>query len=125
MQRDDRLPDAHAMAIKAFAVPGEPLLSQERHADPQDLILIEHPVIFARHAAALTPLMHEFRRLRTGGPLEKSRTVLKAMLSRDRPYRILRQTISKRPHSPLDIQYWGTTPYKLDSGAIKFSLRPH
>jgi hypothetical protein len=47
------------------------------------------------------------------------------MLSRDRPYRILRKTVSKRPHSPLDIQYWSTTPYKLDAGAMKFSLRPH
>jgi hypothetical protein len=125
IQRDDRLPDAHGMAIKVFDVAGEKLLEHERQAETQDLILIDHPVFFARDVAEMVPLMHEYRRLRTGGPLEKSRTVLKAMLSRDQPYRILRQTISKRPHSPLDIQYWSTTPYKLDARAIKFSLRPH
>ena len=112
------------MAIKLLDVSGEKLLEHEQHAETQDFVLIDHPVFFARNVAEMLPLMRDFRRLMTGGPLERTRTLLKALFSLRQPFRILRKAGAKRPHSPLDIQYWSTTPYLLGEAAIKFSLRP-
>ena len=98
-QRDDQLPDGHGMAIKLLDVPGEKILEQERHAETQDFILIDHPVFFARNVAEMLPLMRDFRRLMTGGPIEKSRTLLKILSSPRRPFRILRKAGAKRPMS--------------------------
>jgi hypothetical protein len=123
-QTNDELPDGHGMAIKLFGVEGEKLLEAERHATTHDFILIDHPVFFARNVADMVALMHDFRRLMLGGAAAKALTVLKAAASLDYRFRLLRRAGAKRPHSPLDIQYWSTTPFKLGGGAMKFSLRP-
>jgi hypothetical protein len=123
-QRDDRLPDGHGMAIKLVGVEGEKLLAADGAATTQDFVLIDHPVFFARGVADLVPLARDFQRLMLGGPVQKAGTVLIAMLSSDRRFRLLRQAGAKRPDNPLEVQYWSTTPYKLGEGAMKFSLRP-
>jgi hypothetical protein len=123
-QRDDRLPDGHGMAIKLLEVDGEKILAEKREAETQDFVLIDHPVFFARNVADLLPLVHDFERLMLGGPIAKARVALKAMISRDHRFRLLRQAGAKRPDNPLQIQYWSTTPFKLGGTAMKFSLRP-
>lgn len=123
-QRDDRLPDGHGMGIKVVGVGGEKLLEHERTAQTQDFVLIDHPVFFAKGVADFLPLARDFQRLMLGGMFAKIRGALKGALSRDRRYRLLRQAGAKRPHDPLEIQYWSTTPFKFGPGAAKFSLRP-
>lgn len=123
-QRDDRLPDGHGMALKLLEVDGPRLMPNDLSARTQDFILIDHPVFFARDVADLVPLVRHYERLMTGGMLAKAKTVLAGMLSRDRRFKLLRQAGAKRPESPLQIQYWSTTPYRLGKSAMKFSLRP-
>jgi hypothetical protein len=124
-QHDDRLPDGHGAAIKLLNVKGEKLLDAERGAETQDFVFIDHPVFFAKDVADLLPLVRDFQRLIVGGVIDKSRTVLKGMLSRDHRFRLLRRAGAKRPDNPLEIRYWSTTPFKFGDGAVKFSLRPH
>lgn len=121
---DDRFADAHGMAIKLLGVEGPKLLEYERNAKTQDLVLIDHPVFFAKNVADLLPLMRDFRRLTIGGMTDKARTAIKALLSPDYRFRLLRRTVAKWAESPLAIQYWSTTPLKLGDNAMKVSLRP-
>lgn len=123
-QRDDRLPDGHGMGIKLVGVGGERLPGEQPEAQTQDFVLVDHPVFFAKDAADLVPLIHDFRRLMIGGVTGKIRTVFKAMFSRDPRFRLLRKMGAKRPDSPLEIQYWSTTPMKFGDGAAKISLLP-
>jgi hypothetical protein len=81
-------------------------------------------VFFVRNVADFIPLAHDFRRLMIGGIFGKARTVVKAALSRDYRFRLLRKVAAKRPNSPLGIQYWSTTPSRFGEGAMKFALRP-
>ena len=124
-QPDDRLPDAHGMAIKVLGVEGHKLLESERTATTQDFLLVDHPVFFVKNVADFIPLAHDYRRLMIGGILSKVRTGLKAALSRDYRFRLLRKVVAKRPNSPLEIQYWSTTPSRFGTAAMKFTLRPH
>lgn len=123
-QLDDRLPDAHGMAIKLLGVEGEKLIAADRNAQTQDFIMIDHPVFFVRNVADYVPLMKDFRRLAMGNIFSKGATGLKFLLSQNYKHRILRKTATKRPDSPLAIQYWSTTPSKLGPLAMKFSARP-
>lgn len=123
-QQNDQLPDGHGMAVKVFDVPGQKLLAGQASASTHDFLFVDHPVFFARDVADMIPMMQHFRRLMTGGVLVKAQTVFTAVASRDHRFRIVRQMASKRPHSPLEIQYWSTTPFKFGDGAAKFSVRP-
>ena len=122
-QSDDRLPDAHGMAIKLLGVDGEKVLATEKNARTQDFIMIDHPVFFVRNVADYVPLMRDFRRLSMGNMFSKGATGLKFLFSPNYKHRILRQTAAKRPDSPLAIRYWSTTPSKLGPLAMKFSAR--
>ena len=123
-QRDDSKPDVHGMAIKLLGVEGEKVLESEKDAQTQDFLLIDHPVFFIRNVAGYVPFMKDFRSIITGGILSKICTGLKFLLSPYQQFRILRAAGSKRPDSPLGIQYWSTTPIKLGPLAVKFSARP-
>jgi hypothetical protein len=123
-QTNDRLPDAHGMAIKLLDVDGMKALSEEDDPKTHDLVMIDHPVFFAKNVTDLIPLLRDFRKLLAGGLARKVQTGFKALFSRDYRFRLLRQTVAKRPDSPLTVQYWSTTPYRFGAGAVKFSARP-
>ena len=122
---DDRRADAHGMAIKLVGVAGEKLLEDERDASTQDFILIDHPIFFIKDVADYVPFMEDFRRLRSPG-LTPGKIIagLKLFLSPDYKWRLLRATGSKKPDSPLRIQYWSTTPSRLGPSAVKYTARP-
>ena len=54
--RADAKGDARGMAIKLLGVPGEKILSDERDAQTQDFIMINHPVFFIDDAASYLAL---------------------------------------------------------------------
>jgi hypothetical protein len=122
---DDRRADAHGMAIKLVGVLGEKLLEDERDAPTQDFVLIDHPVFFIKDVADYVPFMEDFRRLRSPG-LTPGKIIagIKLFLSPDYRWRLLRATGSKKPDSPLRIQYWSTTPSRLGPSAVKYTGRP-
>jgi hypothetical protein len=123
--RDDRQADAHGMAIKLLGVPGEKLLEDEADATTLDFVLIDHPVFFIRDVADYVPFMEDFRRLKSPGfSLGKIAAGLKLLTSPDYKWRLLRATGSKKPESPLRIDYWSTTPSSLGPLAVKYRARP-
>jgi Catalase len=122
---DDREGDAHGMAIKLLNVEGEKLLEDEKSALTQDFVLIDHPVFFIKNVADYVPFMQDFRNLRAAGlTLGKVVAGIKLFVSPDYKWRLLRATGSKKPDSPLRIQYWSTTPSRLGPVAVKYSARP-
>jgi hypothetical protein len=122
---DDRQPDAHGMAIKLVGVPGAKLLDDEKDATTQDFVLIDHPVFFIKNVADYVPFMEDFRRLKSSGlSLGKIAAGFKFLFSRDYIWKLLRETGSKKPDSPLRITYWSTTPSKLGDLAVKYRATP-
>jgi hypothetical protein len=122
---DDRQGDAHGMAIKLLGVPGEKLLEDEKDATTQDFILFDHPVFFIRNIADYAPFMEDFRNLKSSTlTFGKIISAIKLFFSPDYKWRLLRATGSKKPDSPLRIDYWSTTPSKLGPHAVKFRTRP-
>jgi hypothetical protein len=122
---DDRQGDAHGMAIKLLGVPGEKLLEDEKDATTQDFVLFDNPVFFIRNIADYAPFMEDFRNLKSATlTFGKIISAIKLFFSPDYKWRLLRLTGSKKPDSPLRIDYWSTTPSMLGPHAIKFRTRP-
>ncbi|MGV0027570.1 catalase family protein [Phormidesmis priestleyi] len=107
--KSDREPDARGMAIKLMNVEGEKVLDDEEKT--QDFILINHPVFFVRNVQGYIDLARA----------STDPEIAKAMQP---TFAILHQIGSKTVTNPLHIEYWSTTPYKLGSQAIKFSVKP-
>lgn len=122
---DDRQGDAHGMAIKLVGVPGEKLLEDEKDATTQDFVLFDNPVFFIKNVADYVPFMEDFRNLKSSGfGPGKITAGLKLLFSRKYMWKLLRETGSKKPDSPLRISYWSTTPYKLGDAAAKYRATP-
>ncbi len=122
---DDRQGDAHGMAIKLLGVPGEKLLDDEKDATTQDFILFDHPVFFIKNVEDYVPFMKDFRNLKASGiTLGKIISGLKLLFSQNYKWRLLRETGSKKPDSPLRTTYWSTTPAKLGNAAVKYRATP-
>jgi hypothetical protein len=122
---DDRLADAHGMAIKLVGVPGEKLLEDEKDATTQDFVLIDNPVFFIRNVADYVPFMEDFRNLKSPGlSMGKVAAGLKLLFSGDYKWKLLRIAGSKKPDSPLRTTYWSTTPSKLGDDAVKYRATP-
>lgn len=110
--------DVRGMAIKLKNVEGNKVPSDE--TDTQDFVFINHHVFFLPDVQGYIDL-GEFR---------------KAMAQKITPTPELAQKLApslaiagemnnKVIGNPLCIQYWSTTPYKLGSHFIKFSVKPH
>ncbi|MBW4576624.1 MAG: catalase family protein [Aphanothece sp. CMT-3BRIN-NPC111] len=116
-QKNDSKGGVHGMAIKLMEVEGNKELEEEKKT--QDLVMIDYPVFFIRNI----PDYVEFSEER-----EKLPFPLKFFLSKQRWRHELKILLSllfrKKIGSPLEAQYWSTTPYKLGSIAIKFFVRP-
>lgn len=48
-QLDDTQPGIHGMAIKLMGIDGEKVLENEKTANTQDFVLVDHPVFFIRN----------------------------------------------------------------------------
>jgi hypothetical protein len=122
---DDRQGDAHGMAIKLVGVPGEKLLESEKDATTQDFVLFDNPVFFIKNVADYVPFMKDFRNLKASGlTFGKIVSGLKLLFSQNYKWKLLRETGSKKPDSPLRITYWSTTPAKLGDSAVKYRATP-
>ena len=118
--------DVRGMTIKLLGVEGEKLLAEERQAQTQDFILINHPVLFLKDAQdslhfAKAVQMAKKMPLKALKPLP---LLLMYVPSHLKQFKILKTIQKKSVTNPLQIQYWSTTPYKLGHHAIKFSVKP-
>lgn len=110
--KSDQESDVRAIAIKLMNVEGEKVLDDEK--ETQDFIFLNHPVFFV-------PTVKEFAALGQAGSKDASPELLESLKP---TFAILQEMTSKEVANPLHIQYWSTTPYKLGSHAIKFSVKP-
>ncbi|MEH2285990.1 catalase family protein [Nostoc sp.] len=106
-------PDVRALAIKLLQVEGEKVLDDEQ--ETQDFLLINHPVFFVHDAQG-------FANLTKASVGQANEEELQSLAP---TFEVLKAVTSKQIANPLLIQYWSTTPYKLGSVSIKFSVKPH
>ncbi|MHC5820785.1 MAG: catalase family protein [Nostoc sp.] len=110
--KSDQQPDVRAIAIKLMEVEGTKVLNDEEKT--QDFILINHPVFFLRDAQGYLDL----------GKAGSGQATPELLQSLQPTFALLQEMTSKEVVNPIDVQYWSTTPYKLGSHAIKFSVKP-
>ena len=115
--------DVRGMAIKLLNVQGDKILDEERDAQTQDFIMINHPVFLVDDPARYLALIHATA---TSNPvLKKLKVVLAIGLE---GAKIAKAMTSSTIASPLEARYWSTVPFRLGDPprkqAIKFSARP-
>ncbi|MGI8504361.1 MAG: catalase family protein [Hassallia sp.] len=113
--------DGRGMAIKLLGVSGEKLLTDEKNT--QDFVMINHPVFFIRN---LQDYIDFFQTQDTEGkgPLKFFFPGFNPLKWRLQEFAIATSIQRKKIVSPLEIQYYSMTPYKLGNRAIKFSAKP-
>ena len=113
------------MAIKLFGVkPTRHAGEAERRGDQtQDFVLLDHPLFFTPNVASLVA----FSRKKKSLVLEKDLTgkALFEALKESFPKEVrLLEGRKKHIKSPLEEEYFSTTPYKLGETAVKYSAKP-
>jgi hypothetical protein len=135
---DESKRGGHGMAIKLFDVPREKILPDQRDATTQDFVLLDYPTFFIRNAidyATFAPVLRDTAALAQGGWVAKLPGPLQKLAQfaylfwrylRTHPHegKIIAAMRRPSPRSPLDIEYWSTTPVKLGPNAVQWSVRP-
>jgi len=112
--------DGRGMAIKLLGVSGEKLLTDEKNT--QDFVMVNHPVFFIQN---LQDYIDFFQTQAEGkGLLKFFFPGLNPLKWHFQEFAIATSIQRKKIVSPLEIQYWSMTPYKLGNRAIKFSAKP-
>lgn len=121
--KNDNQGDIHGLGIKLLGVPGEKLIEEEKDAVTQDFVLADHPVFFIPSVSAYVPFSKQIEAARNG-LIGKIVFILRLLFLPGPPWSLLRQSLKKKPDSPLRIVYWSQTPYKLGSAAVHYFLEP-
>ena len=115
--QSDAVPDARGVAIKLLAPRGK---GSAAGAEPgQDFVLLNTPVMPLGTVALFRDAVYY--------TIESSRLLLAAKFALTGHAGVLLGLLMLRgnPSSPLDIQYWSTTPYRFGPDrAVKYSLLP-
>ncbi|UBF26686.1 catalase family protein [Kovacikia minuta CCNUW1] len=123
-EKDDTKKGAHGMAIKLMGVEGEKILPDEKDEKTQDFILLDHPVFFLRNAQDSAVFFNALAQSSGQPPLKQFFFAsVNPLKWHTREFQTL-LAMRKKITSPLNTQYWSTTPYQLGSTAIKFSAKP-
>ena len=120
IQSDWKL-DGRGMSIKLVDVAEDESLENESHRLMQDFVMINHPVFFVRNAMDFAEFSSRITKPSVPLSFFFGWNPLKWRLHE---FITLLRTGLKWVSSPLAIQYWSQTPYKLGSKAIKFSAKP-
>jgi catalase len=112
--------DVRGMAIKVMGVPGAKVMDVEKDASTQDFLLCNHPVFFIRSVEDYAVFL---KAANGGNPLPFFAS-LKPFKFRLHEAVVLFKALFKKVASPLAIRYWSQTPYKLGTGAVKYSVKP-
>jgi len=110
--------DVRGMAIKLKSIEGSQVTSDE--TGTQDFVLINHHIFFLPDVQGYIDL-GEFRKA-TAQKISPDPDLAQKLAP---SLAIVREMNNKVIGNPLCIQYWSTTPYKLGSHFIKFSVKPH
>ena len=116
--------DARGMAVKLMGVAGEKLLEEEKHELTQDFVMIDNPVFFIRNLTDYIEFFKIFQEAQGKLPLKFFFPSINPVKWRLHELGIGLSIQSKKVISPLEIQYWSTTPYQFGTRAIQFSAKP-
>jgi hypothetical protein len=121
--QNDHDKDVRGFAIKVRKVPGRKLLPNELDATTQDFLLCNHPTFFIRNVADYVEFMEHSMKgsalsllsyFINWNPLDWHLYELKK----------LAEALFKTIDSPLRIQYWSQTPYRLGPASVKYTVVP-
>jgi hypothetical protein len=120
----------YGVAIKLMNVAGKKILEDEEHAKTQDFVLSTLPAFFVKDAEDYVQLLE--KRKATNNEAKAFAQFLipgwNPLQWRWREAQVLLSArfkqVFRKPASPLDINYWSTTPYRLGTQAIKFFIKP-
>ena len=124
-EQNDRERDNHGMAIKLLGVKPTNLSEEHKEAETttQDFVLLDHPRFFTQNVATLVAFSLERKRLVLGKHL-KGKDLFEEM-KKCFPKEVgLLEGRKKHIASPLETDYFSTTPYKLGATAVKYSAKP-
>ena len=124
-EQDDRVIDNHGMAIKVLGVkPTSPSENQKEEAtQSQDFVLLDHPLFFTPNVATLVAFSQKKKSLVLDKHLKGKE--LHNALKESFPNEVrLLDGRKKHIKSPLEEEYFSTTPYKLGETAVKYSAKP-
>jgi hypothetical protein len=117
VEQPDTKDDGRGMAIKLF-------VPDEEQDKTQDFVTINHPVFFIRNAIDFAEFFKAVEQSQGKPPLKFFFPGFNPFKWRLHEFMTARAIQSHKVVSPLEIEYWSTTPYKLGSQAIKFALKP-
>lgn len=123
-EQDDSKGGAHGMAIKLLGVEGDKVLKEEKDEKTQDFVMMDHPVFFIRNVQDYVEFFEVQETSPDKPPLKFFFPGLNPLKWRLHELMILISMRRKKIVSPLENQYWSTTPYQLGSEVIKFSVEP-
>ena len=120
----DKDKDARGMAIKLTGVAGEKILAEEKDAQTQDFIMINHPFFFVDSPKQYLGMLKGFHeKIMTEKPNVLNKLAAASQLGLHNT-RLALKISGTRIANPLYQQYWSMTPYRLGVGpdrkAIKF-----
>lgn len=120
MLQKDNIPDGRGVAVKLMGVAGEKLMEDEKDAQTQDFLFINHDVFFVRDAKDYV----EFFRIVTRDTLPT-----KFFLGPNPfKWRLKEMNNAKNTRvqiaNPLDVQYWSMVPLLMGNRPAKASVRP-
>jgi hypothetical protein len=123
-KEDDRETGGHGMAIKLMSVEGAKLLQDQPNAQTQDFVLLDSPVFFIKSAIEYADF--DDARVKMEGPASwLGKLSMLAYFARHLDeLKILKKIEATVCTNPLESRYWSVTPYKFDSGAVKYLAKP-
>jgi hypothetical protein len=122
-QRDDRLADAHGMAIKLLDVPGEKLIEGHENETAQDFLLVDNDVFFTGDLPEYFFMNRGFL-ARNQSFAQKCAFWFRLLLFH--PMLLVRMSkfAGNKPRSPLGSTYHSAVPFTLGNRAVKYVARP-
>jgi catalase len=122
-KQNDSKGGTHGMAIKILGVEGNKVLKEEKDEKTQDFVMMDHPVFFIRNVQDYVEFFEVQAKSSGKPPLQFFFSSLNPFKWRLHEFKILMSMQRKKIVSPLENQYWSTTPYQLGSEAIKFCVK--
>ena len=121
-KQDDQERGGHGMAIKLMGVTGEKLLPGQHNEQTQDFLLLDSPIFFVKNAIEFAEV--DAALFNSEVSFFGKLSVLEYFAKHLREAGILLGIENNKSSNPLETQYWSATPYKLGTGAVKYSVGP-
>jgi catalase len=129
----DTVSDVRGMAIKLTGVEGSMTIDDPAHQGEQDFVLINSPTFFMRDIQGYIDFFPVVKAMKEGKITFNSdgtpKDIPDELQTKFRAiayaFPLVEKIKAKPTSSPLEINYWSATPYRMGPHAIKFSVVSH